>query len=271
MNDQTKRFMLKTMLFNNRLRTYQNYLILAQNKGYLCCSFIDFFHQKDSSKIFFILRHDVDDVSPATRKMFEAEKAIGVTSTYYFRDSTVDIALIREMLASGFEVGYHYETLATLYAQKHITSKADIDIEAARQQFCCDRERFEQRIGQKIFSCASHGAPENAILDVSNNIIFENIAPCVLGVEIEAYDESLYTNYIDYHIMDGPITHNFGFSYHCTNPLVGIAQHKKAIVFLAHPCHWHSGARRYIINWLIFLTGRATYSTMRTFRRIATL
>lgn len=268
MNDTGKRFLLKTLLCNDRLQAYRYYLQVARESGYRCCSFIEFFHARDTNQKFFILRHDVDHVSIATRKMFEVEKELGVTSTYYFRDSTVDCDLIEEMLAAGFEVGCHYETIANMIRSQGLTTKEQIDMPAARQQFLQELSRFEQRIGHKTQSCASHGATENTRLGISNNVIFEGIDPSTLHVEVEVYNAELYDKYIDYHIMDGSILHNYGFSYRDTRPLLGILEQRKVIVFLAHPTHWYSDFNHYIRHWGGFLLGHATYSTTREFLRI---
>lgn len=58
-------------------------------------------------------RHDIDTDVGGARAFFEIEKALGIRASYYFRLSTIDRDLMREINSYGSEVGYHYEELAT--------------------------------------------------------------------------------------------------------------------------------------------------------------
>ena len=98
--DNTKSFVFKTILLNNRFAAYEKYLRTAFESGYTVCSMAEFytdFKNGVTDKKHFVLRHDVDDLLPATKKMFEIEKRLGVHSTYYFRWSTVDKDLTIQM------------------------------------------------------------------------------------------------------------------------------------------------------------------------------
>lgn len=56
-----------------------------------------------------LLRHDIDSNVPRARRMWEIERGLGVVGSYFFRRSTWDLSLMRELTAAGCEVGYHYE------------------------------------------------------------------------------------------------------------------------------------------------------------------
>lgn len=233
-----------TILFNNRLEKYKYYIEYARKNGYQILSLENFYRLKDKREgRHFVLRHDVDHLGLCTRKMFEVEKEMGVISTYYFRFSTIDKEIIQEMLNAGFSVGLHFETIADYAREHHIKNKNEIDMKLMKQLLKGEVQRFEDIIGQKIYSCCSHGALENAMLGISNNAITEKADMSVFGLEFEAYDKELY-EFVDCHIMDGSLICNFGFSYADT-PITAIDDKKSNIVFLSHPNHWYrSGKQR---------------------------
>lgn len=227
-----------TILLNGRLRKYKQYIQYAREHGYQVISLEEFYKLPDRRDgKHFVLRHDVDHTGIWTKKMFEAERDVNVKSTYYFRFSTIDKELIKEMLDSGFEVGLHFETIAD-YAKAHnIKDKSEIDIELMKQQLKEDIRKFEEIIGHKTFSCCSHGTPENSKLGISNNAITEHADLLEFGLGFEAYQKEMY-EFVDCHIMDGSIIRNFGFSYADT-PITAVENGYVNIIFLSHPNHWY--------------------------------
>lgn len=265
--DNTKTYIIKTIIKNNRLDYYGDYLLYARECGYEICSMNKFYNTcADHSTKHFVLRHDVDYKSKSTEKMFEKELQLGVTSTYYFRWCTIDIPLIKNMLREQFEVGLHFETLSD-YAQEF--DKRDItaeDIIAARERLKKEINRFKETIGTDIVSVASHGAPMNIEIGLSNNILLENEKYSEYNILFEAYDRELY-QYVDEHIMDCNIRYNYGFSYE-SNPIDAINENKGNIVFLAHPNHWYSSPSRRLIDMAQFARGKCTFETSRRFKRV---
>ena len=269
--DNTKSFVLKTILLNNRLKAFERYVKQAIEAGYCVCSMENFYKDFKNAiidKKHFVLRHDVDDLIPATRKMFELEKALGVHSTYYFRWNTIDKKLIDDMLSAGFDVGLHYETVATYIREHKITDKKELPVAEMQEILKDEIKRFKIEYNHNMTSCCSHGAKENVDLDISGNILMEDVDYRGFEIEFEAYDKDMYAKCDIYHVMDGNIRYNFGFSYK-SNPLEGIAENHKNIVFLAHPVHWKFGLISYITNLCAFCLGRYTCSTEREFMRIA--
>lgn len=266
--DNSKTFVFKTILLNNRLSVYKRYLQIAKDTGYKICSLQEFWADRSSNQKHFILRHDVDDLIPTTRKMFEIEKSQGVHSTYYFRWSTIDAKLIKDMLEAGFEVGLHYETVATYIREHNILKKEDLEISELQNILKEEIQKFKSEYNPNMVSCCSHGAQENRDLNVSSNILLENADYSEFGLQFEAYDKDMYEKCDIYHIMDCNVRNNFGFSYN-SNPMDGILKEKQNIVFLAHPVHWEFNLRTWVINLLCFILGKNKYSTEREFRRIA--
>ncbi len=258
-----------TILLNNRLKKYKYYIQYAREKGYQALSLESFYKLPNRrSRKHFVLRHDVDHLGIWTRKMFETEKMLNVKSTYYFRFSTIDKELIQEMLDSGFDVGLHFETISDYARECNIKNKDEIDMELMKQRLKEDIQRFEEIIGHEIFSCCSHGAPENRVLGISNNAITEKADMMEFGLKFEAYDKKLYEA-VDCHVMDGSLLYNFGFSYADT-PITAIDAGHANIIFLSHPNHWYQSCKQRIRQLGAIVLGKGTFKAAeRKFKRIA--
>jgi len=96
------------------------------------------------------LRHDVDRFASRAAALGEAEKGIGVRSTFYVRcdaDGRFPEKVIARLLAAGHCIGYHYETLA----------RAKGDRKAALGRF--GEELAALRKLAPVRSAAAHGSP----------------------------------------------------------------------------------------------------------------
>ena len=264
-----KMMVIGTLLFNNRLKRYEEYIEYAKKKGYEIISLEKFYNLSDRrSNKHFIMRHDVDSYELSTRKMFEKEKKMGISSTYYFRKSTVDKHLIDEMIDADFEVGFHFETIANYVREKGNVKKNQIDYELMSERLKCEIQEFEMIIGHKIHSICSHGADENINLGVSNNTITEERDMCIFGVDFEAYSEKIYKD-IDCHIMDCTITRGYGFAYY-DNPYSAVDEGFSNILFLSHPEHWYDSKRRRKAKIRDIVKGKAVFrKSKRMFKRIS--
>lgn len=266
--DRGNKFILKTILNNDRLNAYEFYIKYAENNGYNVCGLEKFYENRDDGNKYFVLRHDVDIVSEATEEMFLKEKALGVTSTYYFRFSTIDVELIKKMEDAGFEVGFHFETLANYANEFGIERIDEISIEKVQEKLKMEIDKFEKTTNITIKSLASHGHPLNRKLGYSNNYILENESYSKYNILFEAYDKELYNKYIDSHIMDNNICFNSGFSYN-ENPIEEIDNKKARIVFLSHPNYWYGNNVRKVKDLVYFFSGRGKKYQPTTFKRIA--
>lgn len=269
-NDHSKGFVAKTVLLNDRMNAYKAYIRYAQQKGYTVISLEDFYKLPDkrsAGKKHFVLRHDVDHPGSSTRKMFEIERECEVTSTYYFRFSTIDKKLIEDMRDAGFSVGFHFETISDYIKETNCTDKSQIDLGEMRSRFKKELERFEGIVGFKTQSCCAHGDDMNKKLGISNNVVTEGEDLSQFGLLFEAYDANLYQDFVDCHIMDRKILYNYGFAYK-DNPIDAVNTGYTNIIFLSHPSNWKLGMKSYLGSLRGFLLGRATYTTDREFVRI---
>ncbi len=260
-------FIFKNIFLNNRFDYYDYYIKLAKERGYVVTSFIDYLENyKGTSKKVLILRHDIDWNSINTKLMFEIEKNNNVKATYYFRWCTMDYDIIKEMNESGFEVGLHYETLATYCLENNITELSDDTIKVCREKLKDEISKFKNNTNVDMKTMANHGHPKNVELGASNNILLENEVYKDYGIICEAYDKEFYKDVIT-HIMDNDVMYNFGFSYK-SNPIDAINNNDKLIVFLAHPHHWKFNLKNRIKIIIKLIIGRYTTQTNREFKRI---
>ena len=264
--DYNRKFVFQTILRNNRLNTYEQYIRHALANGYTVCSMAEFYPERNTGK-HFVLRHDVDHRCSATKKMFLVEKSLGVHSTYYFRKSTFDLELMNRMIDAGFEVGFHYETLSDYATEKKLSCVTKEDLGICRQRLKEEIIDFNSKIKKPITSVVSHGAPKNREVGESNNVLLENQNYEDYGIMFEGYDKELYANCINAHIMDNNIRRNYGFSYLVT-PMDAIDRNESNIIFLAHPNHWFFDFGHWIWNLIAFACGRCTYEPNSTFKRI---
>lgn len=266
--EQGKKYVFQTILKNDRLKTYADYLMLADRNGYHICSMSEFYENPTKGK-HFVLRHDVDHKTSATRKMFNLEKKFHVHSTYYFRKSTVDINLMNDMIDAGFEVGFHYEKLSDYAIENKLNRVTEKDIEVCRERLKQDISEFNKLIKKPIRSVASHGSKKNGEIGKSNNVLLIDQKYKDFDILFESYDEEMYSKYVDTHIMDGSLRINSGFSYK-QNPIDAISAQggNRNIIFLSHPNHWYKTFPQWIWNIIALLLGKYTDGTVREFRRI---
>lgn len=254
---------------NDRLSYYDMYIERALDHGYIVTSYIDYLeHYMDKCLKVMILRHDVDNSCSAVERMFEIERKYGVKATYYFRWSTIDMNLIRELDRHGFEAGLHYETLGRYCEENNISSVDAGILKSCREILKAEIDKFNKWTGIRIKTCASHGHPKNMAMGISNNVLFEGEDYKSYGLEGEAYDRDFYEREKTVHISDCNILYNYGFFYG-SNPLKEIYEGRKVVVFLSHPEYWQYSINSRIKMMVKLLSGRYTTSSSEEFKRIA--
>ncbi len=92
---------------------------------------------------FVILRHDVDARPQNSLRLARLEHTLGIQGTYYFRiPHTFQPSIIQEIASLGHEIGYHYETLATI-AKEGMRGRRDEETKRRR-----DEETKRRRDGE---------------------------------------------------------------------------------------------------------------------------
>ena len=177
-------------------------------------------------------RHDIDTDLRTTRKLFDLEKRHGIHSSFYFRLSTLDFHLMREIEEYGSEASYHYEELATYAKENRIKDAATLRgrMPEIRARFRANFSYIEGRLGTKLRTVASHGDFVNRRLKVTNTEILDD-APlrAACGIVYEAYDRALLDQF-DIYISDRPAPQY----YYPTAPGDAIHGHRR-ICLVTHP------------------------------------
>lgn len=229
----------------SRLPAYERFLVAASELGYAQTSVRDFFsaHASGASHCgqkVVVHRHDIDTDLRTARKLFELEKKYKIRSSFYFRLSTLDFRLMRDIEDYGSEASYHYEELAT-FAKKHrIRDAAAIlaRMPEIREAFSGNFLSIERRLGHKMTTVASHGDFANRRLKLNNTELLKDQAlrdRC--GIRCEAYDPGLLQNF-DVYVADRP----YPKYYHPAPPDDALGKYRR-ICFLTHP-------RQFETNWI---------------------
>jgi hypothetical protein len=237
-------------LMPSRLAEYEALLVRAKAAGYRQMSVRAFraclCHSQGSDgataapdKVL-VHRHDIDSDLRTARKMFALEVKHGVSASYYFRLSTLDVGFMREIEAAGGEASYHYEEVAA-FAKRHRLRRGD-EVRARfpeiRALFMRNFVAIRDQVGLPMTTVASHGDFANRRLQVINHeLLRDPVLRSSCGIECEAYDAELLRHF-DVYISDRP----HPMYYYPVSPFEALGQHRH-ICLLTHPVQWET-------NWL---------------------
>lgn len=226
----------------SRLDEYKRVLELARDSGYRMVGLKEYSHllktNDYSDKKILLVRHDIDTSPKVARKIFEIEKQIYNTfgnSTFYFRWTTLDKELIKDIETFGYETGYHYEELATYAKRNHIKSSREImkALSEIRRDFLVGLENYRKATGTESRTVASHGDFVNTKLGVQNYVLLEDDETRVNAeIEIEAYDSSIM-HFINARFADHILLNQFS-----NKVEESIKKSIPSIMLLIHPRNW---------------------------------
>ncbi len=234
-------------LFNDflmppRLDKLEQVLLTALFNGYTFVSIGQFLGlarkgKLDSRARYLMLRHDIDTDVATTRAIWQLECRNGFRGTFYFRLQTADIGLMQEMHASGTEVGYHFEEIATVAKKKGLKGAINLSLlkKDAGELFCSNLAALRQKSGLPLCGIASHGDFVNRRLGITN---FELLTPQIrklMNINYEAYDDEL-VSYLSSRFADM----EYPGIWKPGNPLDAIQRGDQVIKLLIHPRQWRS-------------------------------
>lgn len=182
-----------------------------------------------------LLRNDIDSDPRGAALMFDCDRAAGVRATYFFRLSTVDVGLAREIHLFGGEVGYHYEEIATAAKRLALHSRQQIDahIELIREDFRSNVRKFGSDIGAPPRVVAAHGDFVNRRIGISNDYLLDRKLLDELGIVADAYDRRIHGN-LQARFSDWPAP----YWWKPADPMVALPPSPSTITILVHPRQW---------------------------------
>ena len=228
-------------LMPSRLRHYEALLQQARHEGYRQTSVRAWLASLRGGRAgggrVLVHRHDIDTDLATARRMFALEQKHGVRASYYFRLSTLDFGLMRDIERYGSEASYHYEEIATYAKQAHLKHPDQVRqrMDEIRAQFEQNFHRIEERLGSKIQTVASHGDFANRRLGMINCELLDDPAlRARCGIVCESYDPELLSSF-DVYISDRPHPQYF----YPMPPQAALGTHRR-ICLLTHPSQWRT-------------------------------
>ncbi len=235
-------------LIRSRIGEYQSLLREARNRGYALLSLIEFYDQVKQGLVppdrrCLVLRHDVDVRNiRCTEAFYERELDQGGHATYYFRLSTAKVheRLIGNLLASGFEVGYHFEEPAALVKRRHLKSRDEVFSKRneIQEMFRGNCQVFRKSYNQHLRSVCSHGDWINRRLGFENHELIDASLLTECGLSFEAYQDT-FVRYFDIYVSDvtdPPAIWRDNYSLS-----EAFAAEKARIYLLTHERYWYPG------------------------------
>jgi len=130
------------------IKAYKDLLTAFQLLGYVFQTFEEFVLYDDATKCI-VFRHDVDRLPENALLMAQIENSMGLKASYFFRTvpQSWNAHIIRQIVALGHEVAYHYEDL-TLFK-----GNQDLAIRHFKKQLARFREFYPSK------TICMHGSP----------------------------------------------------------------------------------------------------------------
>ena len=153
-----------------------------------------------------LVRVDVDSDPDYCRVLGAAFHKLQIPATFYFRLSTLNKPVMHQLDTLAFEVGYHFEEIASFAKSEKLLDKADVleRLTEPQQLFTGNFEFFTDYFGKQTHTVASHGDFANRRLGLANSILVDSDIRSRLGIEAEAYDPLLVDNFDDKIIDTAP-------------------------------------------------------------------
>jgi hypothetical protein len=190
----------------------------------------------DPAQRYLVLRHDVDTDPRTAAAMWAIDRRLGIASSYYFRLSTLEPALMAEIAAGGGEASYHYEELATVAKRRGLRTRAEAEacVPEAMARFAENLAAVRSMTGLPMRVVASHGDFVNRRLGIPNWVILDDAAfRRETRVDLEAYDRALLDR-LPAHLSDVPHPRYWV----PTDPAESLRAGVSPILVLVHPRHW---------------------------------
>ncbi len=233
-------------LMPSRLGAYRGLLETALSAGYTFVSIEAYWEllrtgDVDPARRYLVLRHDIDTDTDTAGEMWRIERSLRISSSYYFRLSTVDLPLIADIAEGGSAVSYHFEELATVAKRRRPVDAvaAKTLIPEAQDLFRRNLTRLRERTGLPMEVVTSHGDFVNRVLDLGNyEILTDPAFREELAISLETQDRPFLSS-VTAHQSDAP----YPTFWIRGDPYAAIAAAEPIIYLLVHPRHWRVNRR----------------------------
>jgi hypothetical protein len=229
----------QSTLMGSRIHRYRALLSFLVETGYGFRTLSEFAETVDGDNAvslpICLLRNDIDSDPATAALMFACDREAGARVTYFFRLSTLDIGLAKEISASGSEFGYHFEEIATVAKRLGLRSRKHVDahMDLIRREFRENLLRFGEITGMAPRVVAAHGDFANRRIGVSNHYLLDRNLMDELGILADAYDAKIHGN-LQARFSDWPAPQ----WWNPADPVDVLRDKPSTISILVHPRQW---------------------------------
>ncbi len=235
----------------SKLEVYETFLAEFISHGYQICSVAFLWNRIQRGTLgaeskYLVLRHDIDTDPATARAMWEIEQRFGIQSSYYFRLSTLDVALMQRIEAAGGEASYHFEEAATVAKQRRFKTREHAlrHLPYMRQLFRLNLNRLRRQTGLAMKIVAAHGDFVNRKLRLYNwEILNSPSFRRDVGVELEVYDDAFMRHVTSRHSEVVPPR-----LWEPSDPRAAARRGARVIQILVHPRQWYANRRENFID-----------------------
>jgi hypothetical protein len=225
-----------------RWEEYRRLLTGARAKGYEPIALHEWVASGRPDGRLLILRHDVDQHPRSALRLAAIERALGVSSTWYFRWRTAHPAVIGALREQGFGVGLHYETLSRLALGAGVAEESAAAELMARARVTLRSEvrAFEHAHGP-IGSICPHG--DSRVPAIRNARLLDREDPSAYGIEFDG-NEVMRGQALEHWLTDRSAPE--GGWHRGVEPDALFETGSRPILCLVHPNNWTSGGSLWV-------------------------
>lgn len=225
------------------LDIYTELLQAFRQEGYCFLTFADYCKKETLLPVekCVILRHDVDAKPINSLKMARIETGMGIKSTYYFRivPKSNQPEIIKQIVALGHEIGYHYEDLTICKGDK---TKAIAHFESCLNYF---------RTFYPVTTICMHGSPRSRF---DNKTLWNDFDYRQFGIVGEPYFDTDFNTFFyltdtgrcwdgyKFSVRD-KVNNCFAEKFHTTKEIISAAKHQtipQKLLITTHPQRWNN-------------------------------
>lgn len=254
-------------LLPNRLDEYGQLLGCAAEFGYQIRSIGE--HRRaaavgeGSETKVLILRHDVDTDLPTAKAQFDIERSLGVSASYFFRLSTVDVGFMRRLDSYGSDVGYHYEELSTVARERGLRTREEVALHRSEIQskFRANLEQVRRTVGLPLRFVAAHGDMANRYLGIYNDELLDDVLLRALDIDLNADARGAIPGVVTF--TDAP----YPKFWVPRDPMIALDRGDAVVQVLTHPRQWRRNVHENLFDDVDRLVQGARYWRRRRSRR----